>query len=83
MKDNSIITLYGTERCHKTNYYQSFLNERNVDYRFLDVEENEDFAEELRQLYENRILNFPTITIGNKKLRNPSNKDLNKWLNRL
>ena len=74
------IKLYGTERCHKTKYYQRFLEDKEVEYEFLDVEKNEDFAEELRGLYENRKLNFPTITIGKKKLRNPSDRELNKNL---
>lgn len=77
------IKLYGTERCHKTQYYKSFLNQKGLDFSFRDVEENDVFAEELKGLYENRKLNFPTITIGTKKLRNPSDKDLNKWLNKL
>ncbi len=72
------IKLYGTERCHKTKYYQAFLKNKNVEYTFLDVEKNEDFAEEVRSLYENRRLNFPTITIGKKKLRSPTDKELNK-----
>ena len=46
-------------------------------------ETHEDHAEELRGLYENRKLNFPTITIGNKKLRNPSDEELQKWINKL
>jgi len=74
------IKLYGTERCHKTRYYQTFLEEKEVEYEFLDVEKHENFAEELKGLYESRKLNFPTITIGKKKLRNPSNKELNKHL---
>ena len=77
------IKLYGSDRCHKTKFYQTFLDNQNLDYQFLDVEANADFAEELRNLYENRKLNFPTITIGKKKLRNPSEKDLLKWLNKL
>lgn len=77
------IKLFGAERCHKTKYYQIFLDQHNLDYTFLDVEANENFAEELRNLYQNRKLNFPTITIGDKKLRNPSDKDLLKWLNKL
>ena len=76
------IKLYGTERCHKTQYYMQFLKEKQLDYKFLDVELNETHAEELRGFYENRKLNFPTITIGKKKLRNPSDVDLNKWLNK-
>ena len=78
-----MIKLYGTEKCHKTQYYKSFLKTRNLDYAFLDVEQNEDFAEELRNLYTTKKLNFPTITINSKKLRNPSGRDLQKWIDKL
>ena len=78
----NLIKLYGTERCHKTQYYKEFFEHRNLDFGFLDVEENSGFAEELRNLYSNRELNFPTITINNKKLRNPSEKELLKWLDK-
>lgn len=77
------IKLYGANRCHKTTYYKSLFDNRNLKYEFLDVEENQEAAEELRGLYANRKLNFPTITIGEKKLRNPSDKDLNKWIEKL
>lgn len=77
------IKLYGTERCHKTQYYKSFFETRNLNYSFYDVEENRTHAKELRNLYTNKKLNFPTVTISNKKLRNPSEKDLNKWLHKL
>ena len=33
--------------------------------------------------YTNRKLNFPTITIGDKKLRNPHKEDIIKWMNKL
>lgn len=79
---NNKIKLYGDERCHKTQYYITFLKNRNLDFRFLDVEENSDFAEELRNLYSTRKLNFPTITINTKKLRNPSEKELLKGLDK-
>jgi arsenate reductase-like glutaredoxin family protein len=75
-----MIKLYGAERCHKTQYYKTFLETRNIHYAFLDVEKNKKSAEELRNLYENRKLNFPTITINHKKLRNPSDKELQKWI---
>ncbi|WP_040247343.1 glutaredoxin family protein [Psychroserpens mesophilus] len=74
------IKLYGTERCHKTQYYKTFFEDRNLDYRFLDVEESLVFAEELRNLYTSKKLNFPTITIDSKTLRNPSENDLLTWL---
>ncbi|WP_034062453.1 glutaredoxin family protein [Lacinutrix jangbogonensis] len=77
------IKLYGAERCHKTKYYQNILKNKGLDFVFLDVELDTESAEVLRVLYENRKLNFPTITIGNKKLRNPSDKDLDKWLEKL
>ncbi len=77
------IKLYGAEGCHKTHYYKLVLNDIGLPYTFLDVENNEDHAEELRGLYENRKLNFPTITIGRKKLRNPYKEEITKWLNKL
>ena len=85
MMSNSIpiIKLYGAEGCHKTKYYQLLLDETELPYQFLDVEDNKDHATELRGLYENEKLNFPTITIGSKKLRNPYKEELHKWLNKL
>ena len=60
MKGIPTIKLYGAEGCHKTNYYKLLLNDTKLPYQFLDVEQNKDHAEELRGLYENRKLNFPT-----------------------
>lgn len=77
------IKLYGSEGCHKSNYYKSLLDKTTLPYQFLDVKKNEDYAEALRDLYENRKLNFPTITIGKKKLRNPDKEELEKWLNKI
>jgi arsenate reductase-like glutaredoxin family protein len=76
----TIIKLYGADRCHKTAYYKTFLKTRTLEYTFLDVEQHKENTEELRNLYENRKLNFPTITINDKKLRNPSDKELQKWI---
>lgn len=78
-----MIQLFGTERCHKTQYYKTFLETRNINYAFLDVEESVNFAQELRNLYSTGKLNFPTITINDKKLRNPSDKELQKWLDKI
>ncbi len=75
--------LYGADGCHKTHYYQLVLDKTGLPYEFLDVEINKDHAEELRGLYTNRKLNYPTITIGKKKLRNPYKEDIEKWLNKL
>ncbi|WOD44534.1 glutaredoxin family protein [Hwangdonia lutea] len=77
------IKLYGAERCHKTQHYKSYFETRQLDYKFLDVEENTDHAEALRSLYKNRKLNFPTITLDEKKLRNPRDSDIDKWIEKL
>ena len=77
------IKLYGTFRCHKTQHYIKVLKERGLPYSFLDVEINEHHAVELRTLYVNKRLNFPTLTLGTKKLRNPSDAELMKWLDKL
>ena len=74
------VKIYGADRCHKSLYYMNWFKGRNIAFHFYDVEQNENFAKELRSFYENGKLNFPTIFIKNKKLRNPSEKDLEKWL---
>ena len=65
------IKIYGAERCHKTRYYKNYFTTIGLAYYFLDVEQNELYAEDLRKLYKTRQLNFPNITIGEKRLRNP------------
>lgn len=77
------IKLYGSGECHKSNFYKKYLYETGFEYNFLDVIQNKTAAEELRSLYTSGKLNFPTITIGTKKLRNPSVDELEKWLNKL
>ncbi len=75
-----LIKLFGHKDCHKTKMYQSYLKEKGIQFVFRDVHESDDAANELRSLYENGRLNFPTILIGTKKLRNPKFNDLDKWL---
>ena len=74
------IKIYGSADCHKTNYYKDFLDKKKQSYQFLDVIQNDEAAKELRALYTTGKLNFPTITIGSKKLRNPSKLELEKYL---
>jgi arsenate reductase-like glutaredoxin family protein len=78
-----MIKLYGAERCNKTQHYKTFFKNRTLDFEFLDVEQNLLYAEELRNLYECRKLNFPTIIVGDKRLRNPTDKELIKWTTKL
>lgn len=73
------IRLYGAKRCHKTQFYIQLLSERNLDFEFLDVEKEETAAQELRALYKTGKLHFPTILIKDKRLRNPSVEEIEKW----
>ena len=83
MRNIPEIKLYGEKGCMKTHYYQLVLDKIGLPYKFLDVIENEDYAVELRSIYTTNKLNFPTITIGNKKLRNPYKEELLKWMHKL
>lgn len=83
MKNTSEVIVYGAALFHKTNHYKEVLTKKGVSYKFFDVEEHEQHATTLRNLYESRKLNFPTITIGTKKLRNPREAELDKWLKKL
>lgn len=75
-----LIKLFGHRECHKTKIYQSYLKEKGIDFVFLDVRDDQAAADELRSLYSNGKLNFPTILVGTKRLRNPKFKDLDRWL---
>jgi len=74
------IKVYGSSRCHKTLYYLNYFKERDLEVEFQDVIEDAKAAEELRGLYASGKLNFPTIVIKGKKLRNPNQDQLEKWL---
>ena len=74
------ITLYGRWGCHKTQHYMRVLKSWGLGFTFKDVIENEEYATELRSLYQTGRLNFPTLMIKDKKLRNPSDEELKKWL---
>ncbi len=75
-----MIKLFGSKDCHKTKFYRDYLNEKCVQFIFVDVLNDSKGATELRALYENKKLNFPTLLIGTKRLRNPKLKDVDKWL---
>lgn len=77
--ENQII-LYGSAECHKTRHYQDFFKSKGLDFLFYDVLKNEAKANELKALYKSGKLNFPTIMVGAKKLRNPNDLELDKWL---
>lgn len=77
------VELYGAKRCHKTQHYISLLKSQRLPFAFYDVEQDEKAAEKLRSLYVNKRLNFPTITLDDKTLRNPSDEKLIHWIEKL
>ncbi len=76
------ITLYGSEKCHKTQFYLAYFADKLIDVEFKDVLKFETFGQELRALYVNGKLNFPTLLINGKKLRNPRVQEIEKWLSK-
>lgn len=77
--ENNIIR-YGSVDCHKTQHYQGFLESKNISFEFYDVTKDKAKAKELKSLYKSGKLNFPTLLVSGKKLRNPSDIELDKWL---
>lgn len=80
MSNNLNIKIYGASRCHKSRFYLDYFKSKKLDVTFLDVEQDKNAAKELRSLYTSGKLNFPTILLGDKKLRNPRTIELEKWL---
>jgi hypothetical protein len=82
MDKRNNIKLYGAGNCHKTQYYKKLLTTSGVVFSFYDVTANKSKELELRGLYASGKANIPTFVIGHKKLRNPKDKELQKWLNK-
>ncbi len=74
------IRLYGAARCHKTQFYLDYFRQKGLEVIFLDVEQDAAAATELRSFYTTGKLNFPTILVKGKKLRNPRTAELENWL---
>lgn len=77
----SDITLFGCTDCRKTDFYRQALAEREVEYEFADVHEDEDAARRLVALT-GSASKFPTFEIAGRKLRNPVLPELDKALAR-
>ncbi len=83
MSEAEKIKLYGDKSCHKTHYYIDFLRETGLPFSFYDIKKDKEKELELSSLYSSGKANFPTLLIGHKKLRNPSDEELSKWLSRI
>ena len=76
----NIVRVFGARRCHKSRFYEDALCDRGVAYILRDVEEDEDATAELRLLYADGGLKFPTLLIRGKRVRNPTLRDLDRQL---
>ena len=82
MSTKAHVTLYGSNECHKTLAYKRHLEGLGVGHEFLDVRLDAEAAEHLRSCYADRRLNYPTIVIGERRMRNPPLLKLEKELRR-
>lgn len=74
------VRLYGSAECFKTRVYADFLAKRDVSFTLRDVEHDECAADELRSLYSDGDLKFPTLLVQDKRLRNPDMRALDRAL---
>lgn len=78
---SSIVALYGSGNCHKTNFYREKLDGWGVPFHFYDITNDVEAASTVRAQY-NGKLHFPVMNVKEKWLRNPTEKELIQILNR-
>ena len=74
-----IITLYGTGWCTKTAMLSNFMQSRDIDFIFKNVETDEQASNDVREFY-NGKLKFPTVTKREKHIKNPTISELLEFL---
>ncbi|PHR91771.1 MAG: hypothetical protein COA69_11350 [Robiginitomaculum sp.] len=74
--------LFGTDRCHDTQFYKAALDVRGVRYVYHNVDTDVHASDVLRKLYTPEALLFPTVVIGHKRLWAPSLSILDQTLER-
>lgn len=80
MSENKL-KLYGADWCLKSANLRNYLQSIWVEFEDNNVEEDKNAEEEVRKLY-NGELKFPTITYGDEFLKNPSIKELDRFLDK-
>lgn len=80
METNKQLTIYGTLWCPDCVRSKRFLNDNNIEYTWIDIDQNRDSADIVRHL--NKGLQVvPTIVLPNGKvLTEPSNIELKEAL---
>ena len=73
------LRLYGTDWCPKSANLRNYLQSIWISFDDHNVETDPEAEEAVRALYEGE-LKFPTVTFGNKHLKNPTTSQLDTFL---
>jgi thioredoxin reductase (NADPH) len=74
------ITLYGADWCHDCVRAKAYLNDNNIDFTFVDVDQNKAAANKVEQINNGKRI-IPTILIDDIAYTNPNNAELSEALN--
>ena len=77
--DEKKLKLYGTNWCTKSANLRNYLQSIWVEFEDFNVETQPEAEKTVRDLYDGK-LKFPTVTFGDKHLKNPSTKELDVFL---
>lgn len=73
------VTVYGADWCHDTTHTREYLEEIDVPYKYVDIEEDATAAEWVRQQNGGKEQK-PTVSIGDDVLSVPSDEELDAAL---
>ena len=77
--DEKKLKLYGTNWCTKSANLRNYLQSIWVEFDDYNVETQSEAEAAVRALYDGQ-LKFPTVTYGDKHLKNPSISELDAFL---
>lgn len=73
------VTVYGADWCHDTQHAREYLDEIDVPYKYVNIEEDPKAAEWVRQQNGGKEQK-PTVTIGDDVLSVPTDEELDAAL---
>lgn len=73
------IELYGADWCLKSSNLRNYMQSQWIEFDDFNVETDKDAEERVRKFYDGK-LKFPTVVIDGKHIKNPSLKELDKFL---
>lgn len=77
-----VVELYGTDRCHGTQFCKIVFETREVEYVFRNLNTDMQAVESLQAIYAPSLARFPTVVVGAEILDNPSLSELDRALER-